>query len=87
MVGNLRLHALRSFALIYLMPYADPAQQRAVKARFEREKYRQDPSHAEAERQRQRELYAANRERIIARVLARRAELREAREAGKKGKR
>lgn len=63
------------------MPYANPDRQRSAKARFERRKYRENPVHAEAEKERQRKLYAANRERIIARVLARRAELRAAQAA------
>ena len=57
------------------MPYTEYADQKESSRRHYVAKYSDNPAFAEAERERQRKLYEANRERIIARVLARRKEL------------
>ena len=54
------------------MPYADKDKHREVVRRNYRINYLTDAAFAEKERERQRKHYEANREKIIARVIAQR---------------
>lgn len=54
------------------MPYADKEKHRERVRSNYRIAYLTDPAFAEKERERQRKHYEANREKIIARVMARR---------------
>jgi hypothetical protein len=56
------------------MPYASDDKKREVTLANYKSKYHSDPEFAKKERERQRKLYEKNREKIIARVLKRRAE-------------
>lgn len=58
------------------MPYADIEEKRESMRDRYAERYVAEPGFAEREKERQRKIYEANREKIIARVLARRAALR-----------
>lgn len=60
------------------MPYANIEEKRhSMRGRYHF-RYLAEPGFAEKEKERQRKNYEANREKIIARVLARRAALRAA---------
>lgn len=63
------------------MPHANPIEWKRSKRDRYADRYAAEPGFADAEKERQRKIYEANRDRIIARVLARRAELKGA--AGK----
>ena len=60
------------------MPFASIRKKRIYDRELYKDKYSTDAKFAEAERERQRKLYEANREKIIARVMARRAALKAA---------
>lgn len=66
------------------MPYTDPDKHREWVREKYRKQYNSDPAYAEKERERQRKLYEANREKIIARVIARRKALQAAKRKVKK---
>ncbi len=60
------------------MPYADEERHKKAMRDQYRFRYLTEPGFDAAERERQRKIYEANREKIIARVMKRRAELRAA---------
>ncbi len=66
------------------MPYADYKKTLKKYREDYQEKYQNDPKFVEAEKERARAYYEANREKVIARVLARRAELKAAKDGVKK---